>query len=97
MGGCCCCSSKGIELNGTPAHYHCPKAAAEHELLSSHHGAASTLSTRPLVDTNMGISPPDTHKPPSALIPYDVDLRHPQTPSAAENAFNGNAEVHVRD
>ena len=41
--------------------------------------------------------PPDTHKPPSALIPYDVDLRHPQTPSAAENAFNGNAEVHVRD
>ena len=55
------------------------------------------LSTRPLVDTNMGISPPDTHKPPSTLIPYDVDLRHPQTPSAAENAFNGNAEVHVRD
>ena len=97
MGGCCCCSSKGIELNGTLAHYHCPKASAEHELLSPHHGAAAMLSTRSPVDANMGISPPNTHKPPSTLIPYDVDLGHPRTPSAVENTFNGNAEVHAQD
>ena len=76
MGGCCCCSSKGIELNGTPAYYHCPKASAEHEFLSPHHGAAAM---------------------PSTLIPYDVDLGHPRTPSAVENTFNGNAEVHAQD
>ncbi|WJZ98555.1 hypothetical protein VitviT2T_017070 [Vitis vinifera] len=97
MGRCCCGSSKGTELNGIPAYYHCPKASAEHEILASHHGAASMLSTGLLVDTNLGISPPDTYKLPSAPIPYDVDLGHPQTPSAAENAFNGNVEVHVRD
>ena len=45
----------------------------------------------------MGILPPDIYKPPSALIPYDVDLGHPQTPSVVENAFNGNVEVHVWD
>ena len=88
MGGCCCCSSKRTELNGTPAYYHCLGASEEHELLSSRHGAASTLSTGLLVDTNLGISPPDT---------YDVDLGHPQTPPAAENAFNGNLEGHIWD
>ena len=79
MGGCCCCSSKGIELNGTLAHYHCPKASTEHELLSSHHGAASTLSTGLLVDTNLGTSPPNTCRPPPAPVPYDMDLGHPRT------------------
>ncbi|KAL6333346.1 hypothetical protein AAG906_028531 [Vitis piasezkii] len=97
MGGCCCCSSKRTELNGTPAYYHCLGASEEHELLSSRHGAASTLSTGLLVDTNLGISPPDTYRPPPAPIPYDVDLGHPQTPPAAENAFNGNLEVHIWD
>nr|CAN60835.1 hypothetical protein VITISV_013893 [Vitis vinifera] len=58
---------------------------------------AAMLSTRSPVDANMGISPPNTHKPPSTLIPYDVDLGHPRTPSAVENTFNGNAEVHAQD
>ncbi|XP_034702567.1 probable E3 ubiquitin-protein ligase RHB1A isoform X2 [Vitis riparia] len=64
----------------------CPRASEEHEPLSSHHGAASTLSTGLLVDTNLGTSPPDTYRPPPAPIPYDVDLGHPQTPPAAEES-----------
>ncbi|KAJ9709393.1 hypothetical protein PVL29_001053 [Vitis rotundifolia] len=62
------------------------KAGEEHELLSSHHGAVSTLSTGLLVDTNLGTSPLDTYRPPPAPIPYDVDLGHPQTPPAAEES-----------
>ncbi|WJZ99585.1 hypothetical protein VitviT2T_018013 [Vitis vinifera] len=73
MGGCCCCSSKGIELNGIPAYYSCPRASEEHELLSSRHGTASTLSTGLLVDTDLGTSPSDAYRPPPAPIPYDVD------------------------
>ncbi|CBI34360.3 unnamed protein product, partial [Vitis vinifera] len=64
----------------------CPRASEEHEPLSSHHGAASTLSTGLLVDTNLGTSPPDTYRPPPAPIPYDVDLGHPQTPPVAEES-----------
>ena len=86
MGGCCYYSSKGTELNGTPAYYYCPRASEEHELLSSHHGAASTLSTGLLVDTDLGTSPSDTYRPPLAPIPYDVDLGHPQTSPVAEDS-----------
>ena len=69
----------------------CPRASEEHEPLSSHHGAASTLSAGLLVDTNLGTSPPDTYRPPHAPIPYDVNFGHPQTPPAAgESCGNKN-------
>ena len=96
MGGCCCCSSKGTELNGTPAYYYCPRAPEEQELLSSHHGAASTLSTGLLVDTNLGTSPSNTYRPPPTPIPYDVDLGHPQTlPVAEESCVNKNVTAEL--
>nr|CAN68779.1 hypothetical protein VITISV_043379 [Vitis vinifera] len=96
MGGCCCCSSKGTELNGTPAYYYCPRAPEEQELLSSHHGAASTLFTGLLVDTNLGTSPSNTYRPPPAPIPYDVDLGHPQTlPATEESCVNKNVTAEL--
>ena len=96
MGGCCCCSSKGTELNGTPAYYYCSRASKEHELLSFHHGTASTLSTGLLVDTNLGTSPSDTYRPPPAPIPYDVDLGHPQTlPATEESCVNKNVTAEL--
>lgn len=80
MGGCCCCSSRGTQLNSTPGYIYCPRASEEHVPLSSHHGSASALSTGLLVDTNLETSIIDTYRPPPPPIPYDVDSTHDQTP-----------------
>jgi len=82
MGGCCCCSSKGAELNATPAYYYFPRASEEHVPLSSDRGGAPVLSAGLLVDTNLDTSIPDTYRPPPAPMPYDVVLGRPQTPPA---------------
>lgn len=92
MGGCCCCSSKGVGLNRSPTYYHYPRVSAEREPLSSHHGMVSALSTGLLVDVNLETSIPDTYRPPPAPLPYDTNLRHPLTPitESAEETNAGN-------
>ncbi|KAK9276604.1 hypothetical protein L1049_006139 [Liquidambar formosana] len=82
MGGCCCCSSKGADLNSTPGYIYCRRTSEELVPLSSHHGAASALSTGLLVDTNLETI--DTYRPPPPPMPYDVDLGRPQTPPGAQ-------------
>ncbi|PWA56283.1 RING/U-box superfamily protein [Artemisia annua] len=79
MGGCCCCFSKGAELNSSPRFYHYP-IAEERQPLSSNSGVASALSTGLLVDTNLETSIPDTYRPPPAPIPYDVTTNNPRSP-----------------
>ncbi|KAI8569634.1 hypothetical protein RHMOL_Rhmol02G0292900 [Rhododendron molle] len=97
MGGCCCCSSKGVGVNRSPAFYHYPRASEEREPLSSHHGTVAALSTGLLVNTNLETSSPDTYRPPPAPLPYDVNLGRPQTPpSNQETCGNKNdAPVHT--
>lgn len=99
MGGCCCCCSKEGGLNSSPPFYHYPRVLEEHEPLSAHHGTVSALSTGLLVDTNLETSIPDTYRPPPAPLPYDANLRHPQTPpSNQESCGNKNdAAVHTTD
>lgn len=80
MGGCCCCFSKGVELNSSPRFYHYPIASEERQPLSSNSGAVSVLSTGLLVDTNLETSIPDTYRPPPAPIPYDVHAGNPRSP-----------------
>lgn len=82
MGGCCCCSSRRTEPNRTPAYYYCPRVSEEHEPLSHHGVAVSSLSTGLLVDTNLETSIPDTYRSPPIPMPYDIELGHPRTPSA---------------
>ncbi|KAJ7952277.1 E3 ubiquitin-protein ligase [Quillaja saponaria] len=84
MGGCCCCSSKGTELRGTPAYCYYPRPAEERVPLSSHHVPATSLSRGLLVDTNLDTSIPDTYRPPPAPIPFDVILRGTQIPPVAQ-------------
>ncbi|GLU05830.1 hypothetical protein SLE2022_229070 [Rubroshorea leprosula] len=88
MGGCCCCPSKGVELNSTPAYYYYPRASEEHLPLSSNHGAASGLPTGLLVDTNLDTSEPDSYRPPPTPLPFDVGLAPPQTGSVAQEIHN---------
>ncbi|XP_043718222.1 probable E3 ubiquitin-protein ligase RHB1A isoform X2 [Telopea speciosissima] len=83
MGGCCCCSSRRSQLNATPVYYY---TSDEREPLSSHHDAASALSTGLLVDTNLEISTPDTYQAPPTPLPYDVDLGRPQTPPVTQGS-----------
>ncbi|KDP25410.1 hypothetical protein JCGZ_20566 [Jatropha curcas] len=88
MGGCCCCSSKGTELNSAPAYYYYPRASEEHVPLSSRLGAASSLSTGLLVDTNLDTSVPDAYRPPPPPMPFDVAPGRPQTPVGAQETFS---------
>ncbi|XP_040987301.1 probable E3 ubiquitin-protein ligase RHB1A isoform X2 [Juglans microcarpa x Juglans regia] len=52
----------------------CPPALEEHESLTSHVGAASTLIEGFLVDLGLDASTPDTYRPPPAPLPYDLIL-----------------------
>lgn len=63
-----------------------PRASEERVPLSSHHGAASTLSTGLLVDTNLDTSVPDAYTPPPPPMPFDVALGRSQTPQRAQGA-----------
>lgn len=96
MGGCCCCFSKGVELNTSPRFYHYPIASEERQPLSSNNGVPSALSTGLLVDTNLETSIPDTYRPPPAPIPYDVNVDRPRSPlnnleaSGVEEITNSN-------
>ncbi|KAF8379549.1 hypothetical protein HHK36_028989 [Tetracentron sinense] len=96
MGGCCCCSSRIAQPNGTPVYYYYPPGLEERVPLSSHHGAASTLSTGFLVDTNLETSIPDTYQPPPAPMPYDVDLGRPQTPPGTLENHGSKSDAAVR-
>ncbi|KAL7604927.1 hypothetical protein Lser_V15G18169 [Lactuca serriola] len=49
MGGCCCCFSKGVELNTSPRFYHYPIASEERQPLSSSKSGA--VSAPLFVDT----------------------------------------------
>ncbi|XP_077241974.1 putative E3 ubiquitin-protein ligase RHB1A [Tasmannia lanceolata] len=71
MGGCCCCPSRGAELNEAPVYFY---ALGEHGSLSSVHGTTPVIPTALLVDTNLETSVPDTYRAPPAPLPYDVDL-----------------------
>ncbi|GAV76101.1 zf-RING_2 domain-containing protein [Cephalotus follicularis] len=84
MGGCCCCSSKAAEINSAPAYYYYPRTSDEHVPLSSRHGTTSVNLTGLLVDTNLDTSVPDAYRPPPAPIPFELVLRHPQTPPRAQ-------------
>ncbi|XAR50183.1 hypothetical protein NMG60_11004439, partial [Bertholletia excelsa] len=77
--GSCCCSSRRAHLHGTPVYYYCPPVLEECESLTSCDSAASVLTTGFLVDLNLDTSTPDTYRPPSAPIPYDVVLGHSQS------------------
>ncbi|XVF77082.1 hypothetical protein PTKIN_Ptkin14bG0011400 [Pterospermum kingtungense] len=80
MVGCCCCSSRGVEINSAPAYYYYPfpRASDEHVPLSSHTGAASAFSIGLLIDTNLDVSVPDAYRPPPAPLPYDAVLGPPK-------------------
>ncbi|GMY30365.1 probable E3 ubiquitin-protein ligase RHB1A isoform X1 [Fagus crenata] len=93
MGGCCCCSSRGVELNATPEYYYYPRVSEEHVPLSSHHGSASVLSAGLLVDTNLDTSIPDTYRSPPAPMPYDVALGRPQTPPLAQEICSNKGDA----
>ncbi|XP_042477270.1 probable E3 ubiquitin-protein ligase RHB1A [Macadamia integrifolia] len=92
MGGCCCCSSRRSHLNAAPVYYYCPRTSEEREPLSSHHGAASTLSSGLLVHTNLETSTPDTYRAPPAPLPYDMDLGRPQTPPVTQGGSADKSE-----
>ena len=67
--------------------------------LSSHSGAASALSTRLLVDTNLDVSVPDAYRPPPAPMPFDAGLgppHCPQTPSVAQGIHNSKSNEAVQ-
>ncbi|GLT90868.1 hypothetical protein SLE2022_087840 [Rubroshorea leprosula] len=96
MGGCCCCASRGVELNNTPAYYYCPTPSEEHVPLSSQHGAGSGLSTGLLVDTNLDTSIPDAYRPPPAPLPFDVGLVPSQTVSVAQEIHNSKSNELVQ-
>ncbi|KAL4592556.1 hypothetical protein LXL04_005556 [Taraxacum kok-saghyz] len=97
MGGCCCCFSKGVELNSSPRFYHYPIASEERQPLSSNSGAVSALSTGLLVDTNLETSIPDTYRPPPTPIPYDVNVNvdHPRSPLNNREASVGVDEITI--
>ncbi|CAH1451393.1 unnamed protein product [Lactuca virosa] len=98
MGGCCCCFSKGVELNTSPRFYHYPIASEERQpLSSSNSGAVSALSTGLLVDTNLETSSiPDTYRPPPAPIPYDVNVdHHPRSPLSNNREASGVGEITI--
>ncbi|KAH7841625.1 hypothetical protein Vadar_032248 [Vaccinium darrowii] len=99
MGGCCCCSSKGVGVNRSPAFYHYPRALEEREPLSSHHDTVAALSTGLLVNTNLETSSPDTYRPPPPPLPYNANLGRPLTQlSNVEVCSNKNDEsVHTAD
>lgn len=96
MGGCCCCFSKGVELNTSPRFYHYPIASEERQPLSSNSGVPSVLSTGLLVDTNLETSIPGTYRPPPAPIPYDVNVDRPRSPLNNREA-SGNEEISIGD
>ncbi|XP_044477020.1 probable E3 ubiquitin-protein ligase RHB1A [Mangifera indica] len=96
MGGCCCCSSKGAERNSSPAYYYYPRASEEHVPFSSHHGATSAIPTGLLVDTNLDTSVPDAYRPPPAPIPFDVSLRHHQTPPVTQEICSNKSDAPVQ-
>lgn len=78
MGGCCC-SSRKLQLHGTPVYYYCPPILEEHESLTSHDSAPMVLTAGFLVDLNLDTSTPDTYQAPPAPIPYDVVLGRSQS------------------
>lgn len=78
MGGCCC-SSRKLQLHGTPVYYYYPPDLEEHESLTSHDGVATVLSSGMLSDLNLNMAIPDTFRPPPAPTPYDVVLGRPQS------------------
>jgi hypothetical protein len=88
MGGCCCCSSKGLEVNTSPPFYHYPRVGEEHEPLSSHNAVVSTGLL--IVDTNLDTSIPDTYRPPPAPIQYDSNLFRPVR-TESENVGDSNS------
>lgn len=91
MGGCCCCASRGVEINNTPSFYHYQLSSEEHEPLSANLGPASSFSTGVLVDTNLDMSSPDTYRPPPAPLPYDANIMHARSPPINQDV-GGNKE-----
>ncbi|XVE57919.1 hypothetical protein DITRI_Ditri04bG0128300 [Diplodiscus trichospermus] len=97
MGGCCCCFSRGVEIDNAPAYYYYPRPSDEHMPLSSHSAAASARSTGLLlVNTNLEVSVPDACRPPPAPMPFDAVLGHPQTPPVAQGIHNSKSEEAVQ-
>ncbi|KAH6779903.1 hypothetical protein C2S52_011140 [Perilla frutescens var. hirtella] len=92
MGGCCC-SSRKLQLHGTPVYYYYPPDSEEHESLTSHDGVATVLSSGLLIDLNLNMATPDTFRPPPAPLPYDVVLGRPQS----TNVESGGATISHMD
>ncbi|CAI9094110.1 OLC1v1029786C2 [Oldenlandia corymbosa var. corymbosa] len=87
MGGCCCCASKGPELNNPVPIYHVHPGVPPqvHRPLSSTRGTVSSVSTGLLVDTNLDTSIPVTFRAPPVPVPYETQVGPPQESRGGKN------------